>query len=675
MKKKVLFPITILSLMLTAAACNASEPLGGSSFESESTSETPSSSENSQRSSESQVPNSSSNSSLISSNKSSEQVSSNKSSVQSSSSASSAPIQQSYVPDNYELQSDPKTCDEHELIDTIVRPATLLNKGVVRHECEKCHGFNEEFFYDLDEFAFENQTFAYDGNERTLRIAGTLPYGCTVKYENNKLTEIGQKEATANIFDENNKLLASKKATISIVENKGFPNVRITTGTGQDPDYKEKTNYTDATVTVDNCDSKYLINEAVAGIRVRGNSTNQASVPKRAWRIKFNKKTNMLGLNGGEKMKNWVLLADFFDSSMFRNASAFTIGDSLFNYSGTNYCTDRQHVNVYMNGENRGVYLLAEQQKAEKNRIPINEATEDYTGNDIGFLLEIDGLISQGQSDEEYTFTTGNSSQGGQGGSGGSGGSGQGERVNGVTVTDKSYAVKTDCYSQDQVTFIKKYVDNVLTIFKNAVKGEKLQVLDENNNLIDSPYATQYETLNSVIDIDSVFKTYVLQEFMKNYDCGWGSFYLYVDFSAKSTVKRLTLGAPWDFDLGEGNKQSGDGVKTNDDFLNGKYTGFTEFNPWLYLLSQTDFFNDMFTKYYSIFYNSGMYERMVEYIQYETSAFKENFDFTYTKWDLKNATNSGMSTRRGYETHQDAVNYLLKWYSERKTYLDSKYLK
>ena len=70
-----------------------------------------------------------------------------------------------------------------------------------------------------------------------------------------------------------------------------------------------------------------------------------------------------------------------------------------------------------------------------------------------------------------------------------------------------------------------------------------------------------------------------------------------------------------------------------------------------------------------------MYERMVEYIQYETSAFKENFDFTYTKWDLKNATNSGMSTRRGYETHQDAVNYLLKWYSERKTYLDSKYLK
>ena len=329
-----------------------------------------------------------------------------------------------------------------------------------------------------------------------------------------------------------------------------------------------------------------------------------------------------------------------------------------------------------MNGENRGVYLLAEQQKAEKNRIPVNEAEENYTGTDIGYLLEIDGLISTGQSDEEYTFTTGNgNNQGGWGGWGGSGQGGNSENsVNGVNITDKSYAVKTDCYSNDQLNYIKKYVNNVLTIFKNACKGTKLQVLDENNELIDSPYATQYETLNSVIDVDSFFRIYVLQEFAKNYDCGWGSFYLFVDFSSKSTVKRLTLGAPWDFDLGEGNKTSGNGVKTNDDFLNGKYTGMTEFNPWLYLLSQTDFFKDMFKKYYSVFYNSGMYERMIDYINYEVNAFKNDFDYTYSKWDLKNATNVNMSTRRGYNNHKEAVDYLLNWYSQRKSYLDGKYL-
>ena len=46
---------------------------------------------------------------------------------------------------------------------------------------------------------------------------------------------------------------------------------------------------------------------------------------------------------------------------------------------------------------------------------------------------------------------------------------------------------------------------------------------------------------------------------MKDYDVGWGSFYMYVDFSSTSKVTRLTMSAPWDFDLAEGNKQSGGG--------------------------------------------------------------------------------------------------------------------
>ena len=615
--------------------------------------------------------------------------STNKSSSSSSSSTSeSSQVKESYSLDNSSLQSNPSTCSSHVLTDEIVKKATIIEKGIKRHSCANCGGFTEEYYYDLDEYTFEDRMFSYDGNERTLRIEGLLPYGCTVEYENNKLTDIGSKVAKAKIFDPEHNLLEEREATIAVVENTGLPNIRIITENGKDPDYKEKVEYTRMTLSMDGCDAKYTVGQPWSGgLRVRGNSTNQASVTKRAWRIKYDTAKNMLGLHDGNRYKSWVLLADFFDSSMFRNASAFTFGKSLFTKGGY-YSSDYQHVNLYINNDGdaddgkdacRGIYLLAEQQKAEigPDRVPIREAPENYTGTDIGYLVEIDGLVQTGQSDEDWTFSTGSSSGGGWGGWGGWGGQGGNSEnsVNGVNITDKSYVVKTDCYAQAQVDYIKNYLVNVLKIFKQVCRGEKYQVLNKNNELIDSPYTTAYETLNSVIDLDSLFRMYVLQEFMKNYDVGWGSFYLYVDFSRTSTVKRLTFSAPWDFDLGEGNKTSGNGVKTNDNFLSSSSyaNSMTEFNPWLYLLSQTDFFKPMFKRYYSCFANSGIYERTVEYINYEKVAFASAFNATYERWNLPTATNSGMSTRR-YDTHEEAVSYLLNWYANRKTYLDSTWL-
>ena len=79
-----------------------------------------------------------------------------------------------------------------------------------------------------------------------------------------------------------------------------------------------------------------------------------------------------------------------------------------------------------MNGENRGVYLLAEQQQAKKGRIPVNEPDEGVTSPKVGYLVEIDGLVSQqghvdsqthiGELEGDPCFTTGTGSTGGWGG-------------------------------------------------------------------------------------------------------------------------------------------------------------------------------------------------------------------------------------------------------------------
>ena len=599
------------------------------------------------------------------------------------------------------VNTNPNNCDNHELEETVTKEATLIDKGVKHFKCPNCHAEFDDYFYKLDEFAFEDTTFMDDGNEHQIFISGLLPYGCSVKYENNTLKGIGSKEATAKIYDESNNLLLEKKAKINIVQNIGLPNIRIVTEDGTDPDWHSVNGerpYKNMNVSIDNCDSAYVKNNIAGEIKVRGNSTNQESVAKRAFRLKFTSKNNLLGLNNGVKEKSWVLLADFFDQSRFRNETAFTIGNSLFNYSGF-YSSDFKHVTLYMNGENRGVYLLAEQQQAKKERIPINEP-EDASTVKTGYLIEIDGLASQsgkinndthiGTHEGDPFFTTGTGSTGGMwGGWGGQGG----DSINGVNIADKAYVIKTDVFGEEQVPFIRDYTNNVLKAFKGLLKGEKKQIVDENGELKDSPYDTQYETLNSYIDLDSFFRMYILQEYLKDYDVGWGSFYMYIDFSSNSKVKRLTMGAPWDFDLGLGNKQASNGgwggsgdqgsnnndkdipssgiSSTKDNFLNSnEYTnGMTTFNPWLYMLSQTDFFQNMIKKYYSIFDKSNIYERVISIIAYERVAFAESFNDNHARYGKGSSGSTLMQTRQ-YDSHKDATDYLIKWLGERKAYLD-----
>ena len=90
---------------------------------------------------------------------------------------------------NYRLQSNNKTCDNHQPKEVIMWKASILSKGVKRFTCANCGGFNEQFYYDLDEVAFESKAFAYDGKERTLTIEGIVPHDVTVRYSNNTLTE------------------------------------------------------------------------------------------------------------------------------------------------------------------------------------------------------------------------------------------------------------------------------------------------------------------------------------------------------------------------------------------------------------------------------------------------------------------------------------------------------
>ena len=85
--------------------------------------------------------------------------------------------------------------------------------------------------------------------------------------------------------------------------------------------------YVKASISVDHCEDKYALNEVSGKVKVRGNYTS--SYAKKPIRIKFDKKQKMLGLNKDNSLKSWVLLANWKDSSMFRDASAFYLANAI----------------------------------------------------------------------------------------------------------------------------------------------------------------------------------------------------------------------------------------------------------------------------------------------------------------------------------------------------------
>ena len=545
---------------------------------------------------------------------------------------------------------------EHDYVlqsDADAEPTIIQAKGK-EYVCSKCGKTKfEQASYDLNEYAFSDCTYMYDGNEHQLVIQGMIPYGCTVEYENNILKEIGSKEATAKVYNESHQLVDQKKATIHIIENTGLYNIHVDTN---NVEIISKEEYVTMTLSTDNCPSEYVKTNVTGGIRCRGNGTY--TYDKKPYRIKFDSKMNMFGLNNGAKTKSWVLLAEYADQSMVRNSTAFYLGNSLFNYSH-NYSSDYMPVNLYLNGQYHGLYVLAEQQQANANRIKLNEAATDYTGTDVGYLVELDSRADE----EEFHFSIGK-------GSSGTWGAQSGDQLNGINLVAKKYAVKTDCYSNDQVNYIKNYLSNVYYALYRAVHGDGLYVLNEKNELVASPYKTQYETLNSIIDLESVFKMYLLCEYMKDIDVGFGSFYMWVDFSSTGIYKRLTFGAPWDFDWSSGN--------VNDSYVassSGEYNsqGRGNFNPWFFMFSKTDFFKSMFKKYYSVFKNSKILESAIDNANYFASAYKNDYEKNYAKWK-----NLGQITpkytpdsAKNFKKHQDAVDFFTNWLKSRKNSLDS----
>ena len=142
----------------------------------------------------------------------------------------------------------------------------------------------------------------------------------------------------------------------------------------------------------------------LASTRVRGNVTQQ--MPKKPFAVKLDSKSAVLDMPAH---KRWVLLANWKDRTLMRNAVANGIAEvfkQTFPNDGMAWNPSGQFVELVYNGVHVGTYYLCEQIKIDENRLAINDPydpEDGYSGNaaDYGYLLESDDGY-----DETWKFTT-----------------------------------------------------------------------------------------------------------------------------------------------------------------------------------------------------------------------------------------------------------------------------
>lgn len=242
-------------------------------------------------------------------------------------------------------------------------------------------------------------------------------------------------------------------------------------------------------------DKKFDAFSGDASFYIRGNST--ASYPKKPYKIKFSKKTELLGMPAGKK---WVLLANYNDKTLLRTHLAFKISQIF----GMKYTPRSQFAELVINGKYVGNYELTEKIDVNKNRLDIKEMEEDDVAGDAitgGYLLEAD---NKREDKDHLRFDTPNKNR--------------------FVLQEPSEA------TMKQLDYISNYVSNTET----ALYADNFATADGYKKYLDPVSFAQYFWIN---------------ELTRNNDAGfWTSTFLYKDRSSL-----LNMGPVWDFDVAFGN--------------------------------------------------------------------------------------------------------------------------
>lgn len=274
------------------------------------------------------------------------------------------------------------------------------------------------------------------------------------------------------------------KSSLIIMKSSNIAAICISTDTGS-MEYvnKNKDNKEGGRITVYTEEGAIDYSGGLKYISGRGNTTWEAD--KKPYNIELSEPVDLLDLGSAD---SWCLLANAKDNTNLRNKLVYDFADSI----GMDYAPDSDYIDLYLNDQYMGLYLLAEKVEMGVNRVEIG---------DRGVLLELEATKAR-----FYDAAKG-------------------------LITDRNQMVII--HSDDD--FPDEWIEMLLSRI-----GELEDAITASNGI--NPNTGRH--YSEYIDVNSWVLKYITDEVFANHDSQWSSQYFYM-----TDEGRLFAGPVWDYDL------------------------------------------------------------------------------------------------------------------------------
>ena len=327
--------------------------------------------------------------------------------------------------------------------------------------------------------------------------------------------------------------------TVRIMQATNLPTIYLTSTNAntQGRSYVDssKRNTTTAALKMIDAAGSEISTMDIKELKARGNSTFTYAA-KKSYQMKLETASDLL--QNGENVKTWVLLANYFDATLMHDKLFKDMADAL----GMPYTASCDWVNLYYDGEYRGVYLLSEKNAVKDTGINITDLEAAYKDQNPEYGTNMTPATGTNAYGGSYTYTTGLTNL-----TDITGGyllelnHDAPDEVNGfVTKKGKGVNVKSPEWCGDAAM---EYISEYYQAFENAVYA-----MDENGNYTgindDGKHYYDY------VDRDSLVKIFLLQELALSPDGFISSLYFYKDangimYAGPIWDQDMTLGTGW----------------------------------------------------------------------------------------------------------------------------------
>lgn len=453
----------------------------------------------------------------------------------------------------------------------------------------------------------------------------------------------GYREITASVGK------GKQPLTFRVMQASAIPTMYLTSSDaaqGRDWVDASKSNAATGTMNLIGADGTPVYSGELKQIKARGNSTFTYA-EKKSYQIKLAEPSDLLGKQ--EQVKTWVLLASYFDATQMHDKLIKDLAAEL----GLAYTASCDWVNLYYDGEYRGVYLLSEKNSVGATSVAITDMEQAYEQLNEGYGTDMTTALAENSYGQQYQYTKDLKEP---------------ENITG------GYLIELNHEMWDEVSGFKtrqgvafnvkspewcgdsamKYISEYYQAFEDAVYATDDTGAYTGYNTGTGKYFYEY------VDMDSLVKVFLLQELALNCDGFISSVYFYKDADGM-----MYAGPIWDQDMTFGTGWN----KTNG-------AEIVDYHYLAKALIQIPAFEAAVKEYYTNTFASEVRDLLGSNgtIARQYALLKDNAAMNYTIWDyirIGNPEEAGHIWQGA--SYQGVVDEMTTWIENRLANMDSRF--